>query len=651
MKKGKEIRIKGVLSKHQRGFGFVTPDKDSGINDGDIFISPREMQGAMDQDLVEVRMLSFASNKGAGEGTIEKILKRGNKEVVGSLIVRGDHAYIIPAIGKRKENILVAKRNFNGADSGDNVVAAITKWPTGDRHAEGKVIEIISREGEALGDIKALIKAYKIRDKFPEKVRTQAESYPREVKPEDIAGRRDLRNCKIITIDGADAKDLDDAVSIERMDNGNYLLGVHIADVGHYVKEGSFIDKEALKRGTSVYLIDVVVPMLPKELSNGICSLFPKVDRLTLSVNMEINKKGEIVSHEIYKSLIRSMERMVYTDVSDMLENGDEALIKKFEGIYPDIKLMEELALVLRRSRKARGSLDFDIGESYITLNEDGIPIDIKEAERRIGNKIIEEFMLAANETIATHFAHLDLPFIYRVHEKPSPDKMVEFKGFLNSIGISIKGSPENIHPKSLNEILEKVRGTSKESVVNTVMLRSMKKASYLTDCLGHFGLGLKYYCHFTSPIRRYPDLAIHRIIAEFLGEGIYGDRVEALEQKNLTAADNSSLMERRAEELEREVDKLKKAQFMSYHIGEEFSGIISGMASFGFFVELANTVEGLVRIETIEDDYYIYEAEKYRFIGSRTGNIYNLGETITVLVDSVDIHTREINFVISDQT
>ncbi|MGI6734388.1 MAG: ribonuclease R [Anaerovoracaceae bacterium] len=649
MKKGKERRITGILSKHCRGFGFVIPKNKEETQGRDIFISPADMESAMDKDTVTVRICGQGTAGSGIEGKIEKIIERANKEVVGTFVSRRGYGFIIPEYGKGAEEVLVLKKDFNGAKSGDKVVADMVRWPSKGRQPEARIKEVISRKGEAGGDIKALIRAFQVREVFPERVKSEATAVPQVLKPKDLEGRRDLREKNIITIDGADAKDLDDAVSVERLSNGNYLLGVHIADVSHYVKEDAPLDKEALKRGTSIYLIDWVIPMLPQELSNGICSLHPGVDRLTLSVSMEIDSRGEVVSYDIFESVIRSKERMVYTDVSDMLENGDEELIKRYGHIYEQLKLMEELASILRKRRQDRGSLDFDIDEAHITLNEKGIPVSVEAAERRTANRIIEEFMLAANETIATHFFHLELPFVYRIHEKPAPEEIAEFKRFLQGLGLQLKGNPDNIHPKALNEVLNEVRDTGKEHVVNSVMLRSMKKAAYSVECMGHFGLGMKYYCHFTSPIRRYPDLIIHRIIKEYLNGNVYGSRIKKLKQKTLEAADQSSMMERKAEELEREVERLKKAEYMTYHVDEEYDGIISGVASFGFFVQIEGTIEGLVKVDSLDDDYYIYEAEAYRFIGRNNRKTYTLGDPVSIRVDSVDLTAREINFVLSD--
>lgn len=643
----KEKYLKGVLTKHRKGFGFVIPDNREETGGRDIYISSADMKSAMDKDRVAVRVTGSGDGSINMEGRIEKILERANSEVVGTFIIRAGRGCIIPERGT--EEIVVAKRDFGGAGSGDKVAADMIKWPVKDRPAEARVKEIVSRKGEAGGDIRALIRSFNLCEAFPGKVSAEASSISETVEGRDLDGRIDLREKSIITIDGADAKDLDDAVSVERLPGGNYLLGVHIADVSHYVKEGAPIDKEALKRGTSIYLIDWVIPMLPRELSNGICSLTPGHDRLALSISMEIDERGEVVSHDIFKSIIRSKERMIYTDVSDMLEKEDKTLIKRYSHIYHELMLMQELAEILRDRRQGRGSLDFDIDEASITLNDAGIPISVDVSERRTANRIIEEFMLVANETVATHFYHLEVPFIYRIHEKPSPEKIEEFKHLLQKLGVAFKGNSEHIHPKSLNDVLNEVKSTGKERIVNTVMLRSMKKAFYSVECLGHFGLGMKYYCHFTAPIRRYPDLLIHRIIKETLDGDVYKGRIKTLKQKAMEAADQSSLTERRAEELEREAEKLKKAEYMSCRIGEKFPGIISGMASFGFFVELENTIEGLVRIDTLHDDYYVYEEEAYRFIGSNGRKVYALGDPVFIAVDSVNRAAREINFILSD--
>lgn len=646
-KKQKEVILTGILSKHKKGFGFVIPENDQG---GDVFVSPNHMNGAMNGDTVSVKLLAPGETNRAREGVIHQVVKRAAVEIVGTFEKSKRFGFVVPDDRRFNDDVFVMKKDFGTAQTGDKVVVKITKYPDKNNSAEGSVSEIISRRGEVGGDIKALIRQYNLTQEFPEKVDEDAKKISLKITEDEIQKRVDLRGQTIITIDGADAKDLDDAVSVEKTSDGLYKLGVHIADVSHYVTDSSQLDKEALKRGNSVYLIDQVIPMLPKILSNGICSLNPHVDRLTLSVSMEIDEKGKVVSHEIFQSVIHSKARMVYSDVSDMLEHKDPVLIEKYKEIYPDILRMDELAKILRKARDTRGSLDFDFDEAYIKLNENGIPISVETAERRVANRLIEEFMLAANETVAEHFYWMEIPFVYRVHETPSLEKIEEFKRFIRSFGLILKGNPESIHPKALNEIIKSVEGKPEEHVINTVMLRSMKKAFYGTECEGHFGLGVKYYCHFTSPIRRYPDLMIHRIIKESINGKLDVKRTKVLKRRTERAAEISSATERQAQELEREVEKLKKAEYMTYHVGEIYEGIINGVANFGFFVEIENTIEGMVRVDYLNDDYYDYDAAKYRMIGRRTNKIYALGDKITIKVHSVDLQNREINFTVSEK-
>jgi ribonuclease R len=465
----------------------------------------------------------------------------------------------------------------------------------------------------------------------------------------------DLRNDRIFTIDGPKAKDFDDAVSIEKREDGAFKLGVHIADVSHYVEEDSRIDKEALRRGTSVYPVDQVIPMIPLALSNGICSLNQGVDRLTLTVDMLVDTAGRVLRHRIYESVIRSKARLVYGDVSDLLEglsagaSGCETRIKSNIGseLTGDLKLMEELANILRDKREKRGSIDFDLDETEIELDESGIAINVCVAERRTANRMIEEFMLLANETVAEEFNLKNLPFVYRIHEKPGLEKLMEFKQFTNGLGIGFPGIKGEILPSDFGEIINKVRDKPYEKVVNTVMLRTMQKAYYGTDCLGHFGLAVKYYCHFTSPIRRYPDLIVHRIIKESLHSKIQGVRRSELLLKTVYAAELSSETERKALELEREAEKIKKAEYISFHLGEQFDGVISGVVSFGFFVELPNTVEGLVRVDHLYDDYYFFDPEHYCLVGETNGRKYTLGDELRVKVDSVNVERGEVNFIL----
>ncbi len=641
-KKKKRPEIAGTLSKHKRGFGFVRTED----GEGDIYISARSIHGAMDGDRVLVDLIPQALWGSSREGIIIKILQRNTVEVAGTFEKSKKFGFVIPDGKKGGEDIFVRKKDFSGAQRGDKVLVRITKYPDKENSAEGKIVEIISRNGQAGGDIKALARSYGLRETFPSRANAEAKAVSREgIHSRDLEGRRDLRNKTIITIDGADSKDFDDAVSVEMLPGGNYLLGVHIADVSHYVAEDGYLDREALKRGNSVYLIDQVIPMLPKSLSNGICSLNPDEDRLTLSVDMEVTPQGEVVSHDIYESVIHSKERMVYSEVSDMLEKKDDSLVKKYRDIFEDLLIMNKLAGILREKREARGSLDFDFDEAYIRLDSSGAAVSVDIAERRTANKLIEEFMLLANQTVAEHFFWMEVPFIYRVHEAPTLRKMEEFRTFLRGFGLSVKGTAGSVHPRTLNEILKSVEGKSYENVVNTVMLRSMQKAYYGTECDGHFGLALNYYCHFTSPIRRYPDLFIHRVIKACLHGTLDADSMEHFRKKAQEAADTASATERTAIELEREVEKMKKAEYMADRIGARYDGIISGVTGFGIYVQLENTVEGMIRLDTLLDDYYIHEPEKYRLIGERTGRVYGLGQSVRIQVDSVDIENREINF------
>lgn len=652
----------GILIKHRRGFGFVACDE----MEDDIFIAKEAMGGAMDGDEVEVDLIPDYLWRESPEGIITRVRNRKTTEVVGTFEKSKKFGFVIPENKKQKEEVFVKKKDFSGAQRGDKVVVQITRYPDRQNSAEGKIIEIISRAGQPGGDIKALARSYGMQEAFPGRAMAEAKSVKKQgIREADLKSRRDLREKTIFTIDGADARDFDDAVSIEKKDNGNYLLGVHIADVAHYVKEGGPLDKEALRRGTSVYLINQVIPMLPKALSNGICSLNPGEDRLTLSIDMEVTPDGIATDHEIYESVIRSKARLVYDDVSDLLEQsavtGDEASdeslgaargetqMEGYDFLKDDLFMMQKLALTLRKNREARGSLDFDLDEAHIRLDERGVPEEIGVAQRRSANRLIEEFMLLANETVAEHFYWMELPFVYRVHEKPALDKLEPLKMFLMSLGILMKGNLDSIHPKAVSGILEQAKGRPLENVVNSVTLRAMQKAYYSPLCEGHFGLALKYYCHFTSPIRRYPDLMIHRIIKAWIAEGASAKLTKHYRKKVQEAAELSSAAERKAIEVEREVEKLKKAEYMSYHVGEEYRGIISGVTGFGIYVQLENTIEGLIRMEDLHDDYYNYIAEKYALMGRRTNKTYKLGDQVDILVDHVDLERREINFLLAD--
>ncbi len=634
------------MKKHRRGFGFVTCEN----MEKDIFISPDSMGGAMNGDEVEIDLIPEYLWQDSPEGIVTKVLNRKLTEVAGTFEKSKKFGFVVPDGKKLNEDIFIRKKYFSGAKKGDKVVAQIIRYPDKHNSAEGKIVEIISRAGQPGGDIKAIARNYNMRETFPSKVNAEAKAVSRrKITADDIKGRRDLRGKKIFTIDGADSKDFDDAVSIEMLENGNYLLGVHIADVAHYVKEDGPLDQEALERGTSVYLLDQVIPMLPKSLSNGICSLNPHEDRLALSVDMEMTPDGTMVRHEIYESVINSVERLVYDDISDLIEKNDRQTGERYSHIRDELFMMHNLAVRLSKLRHDRGSLDFDLDEAYIVLDKNGIPSSISVAERRSANKLIEEFMLLANETVAEHFYWMDAPFVYRVHEQPAADKIEQLKIFLKGFGITLRGTPGGIHPKAICSVLDSAKGKPGEDVVNSVTLRSMQKAFYSTSCEGHFGLALKYYCHFTSPIRRYPDLMIHRIIKESLHAGLNEKTAKHFRKKAVYAADQSSVAERKAVEAEREVEKLKKAEYISYHVGEIFDGVISGVTGFGIYVQLDNTVEGLIRTDELRDDYYDFHKEKYALVGRRTGNVYRLGDEVRIVVEHVDMDRHEIDFAIAD--
>ncbi len=607
-------RITGTIEKHPRGFGFIKQE------DGeDIFVAPDNMMGAMNKDLVEADLLPPHLWTKSKEAIITKILERSITEIVGTFQRHKQYGFVVPDDKKNQNDIFIKKDFFRNAQNGDKVVAKITKYPDKYHGAEGKITQVIAKKGQVGSDVLSLIRSYGLFETFPSRVNAEAKARSKEtISQEEIIRRLDLRHENIITIDGPTAKDLDDAVSVQRLDNGNYLLGVHIADVSHFVEEDGYLDKEALKRGTSVYLINRVVPMLPKVLSNGSCSLNQGEDKLTLSCIMEIDGEGKIINHSIEESVINSKARMVYDDVSDIIENEDQELIHKYEDVYEDIKLMGELAAILRHKRKQQGSLDFDIGEAVITVDDEEKPISVELEERRTANRLIEEFMLAANETVAEHFFWMDYPFVYRVHEKPDTEKMMDLKLYLMNFGIKLKGNPDNIYPKTLADIIAQIEDEPYESVVNRVILRTMKKAYYSTQCEGHFGLAFKYYCHFTSPIRRYPDLMIHRIIKKSINGQMTDEKLKKYKEDAFNAADISSKTERQAQELEREVDKMKKAQFMLNHIGDEYEGIVSGVTEFGVYVELANTIEGMAFARDLRRPYQLGEKVKVRVIDAK---------------------------------
>ena len=606
------------------------------------------MNGAMNGDTVVANILKKSEAGKREEGEIIRVLERGNKYLVGTFEENNNFGFLIPDDQKISYDVFIPKAHTKGALNNQKVVIEITKWPEARRNPEGKVIEVLGFLSDPGTDILSIIRQFDLPEKFPEKVQEEANNAPESISKRDIEGRVDLRRLKTFTIDGADAKDLDDAVSIETLENGNYKLGVHIADVAHYVHENSPMDREALERGNSVYLIDRVIPMLPRELSNGICSLNPNVDRLTLSVIMEINKNGSVVDHQIFESVINSSYRLVYDDISDYLENDDEAAKEKLKDLLEELKLMEDLMQILYDKRDSRGSIDFDFPETKITLDDQGKPIEIKKDERRIANRLIEEFMLVTNETVAEEYFWAEVPFLYRIHEDPNPEKLVDFAKFIHNFGYSLKG--KEIHPKELQLLIQEIRGKKEELVISTLLLRSLRKAIYSSTPDTHFGLASKYYAHFTAPIRRYPDLMIHRIIKQYIKGKLSLDKQGRLEKILPEIAEHTSMTERRADEAEREVADLKKAQYMKDKIGEEFQGIISSLTNFGIFVQLENTIEGLVHFSNMLDDYYHFDEEKFHIIGERTNRLYKLGDEVTIKVIGVDIAKRNIDFQIVDK-
>lgn len=637
--------VAGKLQGHQKGYGFVIPE----TNESDVFIAIANMNGAMHGDKVIAKVTKEEMEGKRREGEIIRILQRGNKTIIGTYEDSENFGFVVADDKRIYQDIFIPKNERNGAKTGQIVIVEITSWPDKRRNPEGKIVQILGNKGDRGIDILTIIKKYGLPEEFPAKVERYAENIPNEIPEEEYKRREDLRELRMVTIDGEDAKDLDDAVSIETLSNGNFRLGVHIADVSNYVREKNPLDREALKRATSVYLIDRVIPMLPKKLSNGICSLNPKVDRLALSCFMEIDKTGKVLDHRIVESIIKTSERMTYTDVTKILKDGDVDLIERYRYLYDDFKTMEELCNILYKKRMGRGAIDFEFEESKIELDDKGKPIDIRPYEREIANRIIEEFMLVCNETIAEHMFWANIPFVYRIHEEPDVEKLNIFHEFVHNLGYAVKWTKE-IHPKLLQEVIEKVKGKKEETVVSTLLLRSLKQARYAPECTGHFGLAARYYCHFTSPIRRYPDLIIHRIIKEYINGEIDENRTARLNKEVEYASKQSSEMERVAQDAEREVDDLKKAEYMADRIGEVYEGIISSVTNFGVFVELSNTIEGLIHISNLDDDYYVYDERRLSLIGEKTKKIYRLGDEVKVKVTKVDIDFREIYFEFADE-
>lgn len=636
----------GEFTAHPRGFGFVSIEG----QDDDIFIPESQINGAFHKDTVQVSIVRGEAKGKRREGTITKIISRGMNQIVCTYEKSKTFGFAVPDNPKFGKDIFVPQERSKGAVSGHKVVVEITDFGGHGKKPEGKVVEIIGHINDPGTDILSIVRAYDMPMEFSEKILGQVERVSNEVSEADMAGRMDLRDWQTVTIDGEDAKDLDDAITLTK-EGDCYTLGVHIADVTNYVQEHSALDVEALKRGTSVYLVDRVIPMLPYKLSNGICSLNAGENRLALSCIMTIDGKGNVIDHVIAETVIKVDRRMSYTSVKKILEDKDAAEIKEYEELVPMFERMQKLAAILRKKRMSRGSIDFDFPETKIILDEMGKPVEIKPYERNVATKIIEDFMLIANETVAQDYFWQEIPFVYRTHDTPDTEKIHKLATFINNFGYTIKIGQDEIHPKELQKLLQKIDGTPEEALISRLTLRSMKQAKYATMSTGHFGLATPYYCHFTSPIRRYPDLQIHRIIKDNLRGRMNDKRMEHYEKILPEVAKHSSEMERRADEAERETEKLKKVEYMESRIGEEFEGVISGVTEWGFYVELPNTIEGLVHVTSLEGDYFNYNENAYELIGEATGKRYKLGQKIKVVVTGTDKMMRTIDFRISDET
>ena len=637
--------VEGIYRKNQRGFGFVKIDD----REDEIYIAKEDSLNALNGDRVLIEITEEQNKVKRAEGKIKKIIKHEKETVVGTFQESRNFGFVVPDDKAFGTDIFISKGKFLNAKNNQKVVVKITKYPQKGKNAEGEIIEVLGSIDEAGVDMLSIIKEYDLPAEFPENVIEEAKKYGDKIDAKDIKNRIDCRQDVIFTIDGEDAKDLDDAVRVIKLKNGNDRLDVHIADVSYYVREGSLLDKEAQIRGTSVYMLSRVIPMLPKELSNGICSLNAGQDRFTLSCSMEINNKGEVVSAEVYKGIINVTERMNYHDVQKILDKSDEKVLKKYEKYIGNFELMAELAEILKKKRLEQGYLNLDIPESKIDLDENGKVISIGKYETSFSNEIIEQFMLSANETIAEKFYWLEAPFIYRVHEDPDIEKVKELNKFLYNFGLKIRIVNEKIYPKEVSKILEEIKGKEEEKVVSTLILRTLKIARYEAENKGHFGIASKYYCHFTSPIRRYPDLFIHRIISKYLEENyVVSDKfIEDFKQKAIDRARMSSEREKVATKAERDSEDMKKAEFMQDKIGQEYEGIVSSVTQFGIFVELENTVEGLIRFENLGNEYFIYDEDRKRLIGENSNKVYKIGDKVRIRVISANKLLRQIDFEI----
>ncbi len=634
----------GSFISNAKGFGFVNVE---GFAE-DFYIPADRTMGAFYQDKVQIMPLPGGGGK-RREAAVIRILEHGLKQLVGTYEQSRNFGFVIPDNGKIGTDIFVPAERSGGAVTGAKVVVTLSSYGDEKHKPEGSVVEILGHINDPGVDIMSIVRGFDLPVEFGEKVLHQAARVPEEVSEADRAGRMDLRKLQMVTIDGEDARDLDDAVSLYLDEEGLYHLGVHIADVTNYVQENSALDWEAWERGTSVYLVDRVIPMLPHRLSNGICSLNQGVDRLALSCLMTIDESGEVTDYQIAETVICVNRRMTYTSVKRILEDHDDAEIREYGTLVPMLKQMERLAAVLRRRRHKRGSIDFDFAESKILLDEQGHPVDIRPYERNVATRMIEDFMLAANETVAQHFYWMELPFLYRTHEKPDPDKMKKLAAFIRNFGYRIKLTGEEIHPKEVQKLLDRIADTKEETMISRLTLRSMKQAKYTVECTGHFGLACRHYCHFTSPIRRYPDLQIHRIIKEQLRGKLTEERIRHYEERLPETAKHASQMERRAAEAERETDKLKKAEYMEDHIGEVYEGVISGVTQWGIYVELVNTVEGLIHVSALPGDYFYCDEEACEMVGKESGVVYKLGQRLAVQVKGVDRFARTVDFVLPE--
>ncbi len=643
--KAENTAILGTFQSTQKGFGFVVVEDEP---DNDIYIAEKDINGALHNDRVQVAVTTERSDGKRREGRILKVIERGTLNIVGIYEQNGSYGFVVPDNLKFARDIYIAQGHNNGAIDGHKVVVKITSYGDDKHNPEGDVVSIIGHVNDPGTDIMSIVAGYEIPTDFPEEVMAYLSNIPDKINPDDRIGRKDCRDWQTVTIDGEDAKDLDDAITLTK-ENGVYKLGVHIADVSNYVTENSPLDKEALERGTSVYLVDRVIPMLPHKLSNGICSLNQGVDRLALSCIMTIDEKGNVIDHEICETVINVDRRMSYTAVKKIIVDKDEETSAQYKELVPMFFLMEELAVILRDKRHKRGSIDFDFPESKITLDEKGRPIEIKAYERNSATKIIEDFMLIANETVAEDYFWQELPFVYRTHDNPDPEKIRSLATFINNFGYAIRMTSDEIHPKELQKLLEKIEGTDEEALLSRLTLRSMKRAQYTTDCTGHFGLSAKYYTHFTSPIRRYPDLQIHRIIKENLHGGITDKRIGHYNGILTAVTKQASMTERRADDAERDVEKLKKTEYMARHIGEVFSGVISSITAWGIYVELPNTIEGMVHVTALEGDYFKYDQQHYEMVGETTGIVYRLGQQVKVKCTGTDKLQRTIDFKLVD--